>query len=302
MNMDHCEYFDKIVNSIIGSNLKSILETFSDEEIKELVHYLDHKLYFQLVEILKRNNTSTSWIDSLNQLTHYQTICSSQNIDLLKVMFVSKMTLMKAGTQKHSNKNIIMQGINVTLRSIINRQFDMDRIDNNLRLGAKERKEHIKKGHHKIKKNHDSLFDEHTPIQLSKKQHTTSEITSDPTGKKKIVHYQHHHIIKMNPSTTINNYQEGVKVLNEMDFNNPLDTPLSHPLDEPPVGKSGSTLIVPGDESIIKKQIQQTPEKHTSFDLDPNSNITNETLTKSFKIQTIKMPPEKIYNEVPFIK
>lgn len=295
MNM----YQHNHINSIVESNIKSSLETFSNEEIEELIYYLDHQLYFQLAQFLKQKDNAM-WEGILDQLLKYQIICSTQNIDFLEAMNIIKMQSMKAGTQKSSKKNIIMQGINVTLRSIIDRQFDKDRIDNNLRLGAKERKEHIRLGHHKISHNK-TLFDEHTPIHLSKKQHTTTEITRDATGKKKITHYQHPHIIKLSPNTTVNDYQEGVKVLNEMDFNNPLDTPLSHPLDIPPVGKSGATLITSEGESIIKHHLNQET-------IDEPKNIpeiqmpSNETQIKSIKVQTVNMPPEKIYNEVPFIK
>jgi hypothetical protein len=229
---------------------------------------------------------------------------------------------MNAGTKQRKiteqSKNIIMEGITLTLESVLDRHFDENHVDNNLRQGAIERKAYIAKGYH-FKQGHyngvEPLFDKYTPIKIASKKYVTTEVSTHPQIEGKHTVYTHNKTKELSPETTVKNYQQGVEVLRNLNFNDPKDTLLSQPLDIPPAGKSGATLITPQKTilsetsglNIGEPSIKNISNEHSdTLLMEGNEKIIKtenqeQERFQSTPVDVVRIPPNIIYNEVPFI-
>ncbi|XWV25155.1 putative ORFan [Tupanvirus deep ocean] len=314
--------FYSIVKTIVNDkDTRKIIYKISDNQIYDIVCFLNNEMCLQLIDLFKKILTSIPnyKLDAnliCNKMIDYYDYCATKNIKFTDVLATCKLLLMKAGASKtisSQSKNIIMQGITVTLRSVVERNIDKDRIDNNLRQGAIERKEHLQKGHHKKRKIYrphevEPIFDEYTPVKLSNKKHVTTEVSANPDNQGKHKVHTHSNTIQLSSQTTVKDYNEGVNALKNIKPSNILDIPLSPPLDEPPVGKSGATLITPTEKSVLTTRSKSdaqinsdTNESIKTVSVTSDNNNPDTPETKSVLVGVIQIPHDKMYNEAPFI-
>ncbi|XWV26417.1 putative orfan [Tupanvirus soda lake] len=318
--------FYSIVKTIVNDkDTRKIIYKMSDNQIYDVICFLNNKMCLQLIDLIEKIlktipkyklNSNTI----CNKMIDYHNYCTEKNIKFTDVLATCKLLLMKAGASKtisSHNKNIIMQGITVTLRSVLERNINKDRIDDNLRQGAFERKEHLQKGHHKKRKVYkphepEPIFDEYTPVKLSNKKHITTEVSTNPNSQEKHKLHTHSNTIQLSSQTTVKDYKEGVEALKSITPTNVLDIPLSPALDVPPVGNSGATLVTTADESVLttsnKNNTETNSDTHNTEEKKINITSTKEAEndnpssieTKSVLVGIVQIPPEKVYNEAPF--
>lgn len=268
MNPNDNDDFYYVVKMIVNDkNTRKIIDTISYQQLYDIDCYLDYQMYYPLIVLINHalatiSNNILDSEDISDKIINYHKICLDKNLEMTNILITAKHILMKAGAKRkitQESKNIIMEGITVTLRSILDRPVDIDHIDNNLRKGAQEREDYMEKYYHIPKKpitkvnETEPLFDKNTPIKLSNKKYIVTEVSTHPkTEGKHTIHVQNK-IKKLSNEDTIKDYQKGVETLNQLEPRDPLDMPLSQPLDQPPVGKSGSTLITSEENSLLKK-------------------------------------------------
>lgn len=141
------DYFYGIVNKIINDrNSWKIVQNMSDVQMSNLVYYLDNKLFYQLNNLL----TVLSPLEISNDVPvdsfiKYYNECNKLNIPMIDILTACKYITMKAGANNPLHisteaKNIILKKLTLTLDSVLNRKFDKEAIDLNLRAGAVARK------------------------------------------------------------------------------------------------------------------------------------------------------------------
>lgn len=334
--------FYRVVKIIVNDkDIRKIIRKMSPDDIYDVICYLDNKLYLQLYCFLenitnKLSNYNLQSNNLLNNFICYFELCNNKYIKFSNILIVCKSLLMKAGAKKKqlnqsddSNKNIVMQGITVTMKSILNRQFDKNKIDNNLRQGAIERQEYLQYSYNKKGKIYkddeiEPIFDENTPIKpATTKKYVTSEISAKPETQGKNLVHTHSNIINLPSETTVKNYKQGVETLKNINPKNMLDIPLSPPLDEPPAGNTGTTLItgvasIPENTENIdttententkntEKNIstKEITNKNTNILLTTNQSNNNQKSSDpnidSKLVRIIKVPFEKLYKDAPF--
>jgi len=272
------ENFYQMVKLILANkNMTKLIHKISKPQIYEMICYLDANINSSLIKLLEEITGSTknileytpnlSNVDRIcNKIILFHSLCKQVNIKFSDVLLTCKATIIKAGAQKNTKgKNIIMMGTNFTLGSIIHRDLseeEIQRIDHNLIQGAKERKEFMAKNRHKkptkrISHAQESLFDKDTPIKLSEKQHVTTEVSTHPDTEGSHQTFKHKQTIYLDPDETVKDYQQALETLKSVNPKTPEDIPLSPPLDEPPVGASGFTLITPQLESVVQQELQK---------------------------------------------
>ena len=121
--------------------------------------------------------------------------------------------------------------------------------------------------------------------------------------------------IKMPPETTVKNYQQGIIILKNLNPKNTLDIPLSPPLQEPPTGNSGATLITNSKDGVINNINKDEPEElivtTKQVDVQPETTILSTNNDNSQKeidysniesvpVRTVEVPPENLYKDAPF--
>jgi len=161
INKNNDNYYGIVKHIVHDKDTRKIIHRMSNYEIYDMSCYLDNKLYYQLgilvekvIKTIPEKYTLELFV-IIDNFIKYHYYCLEKNISMTDVLFITKSLLMKAGAKKNKNvktenstseqKNIITQRITLTMRSILERKFDKNKIDDNLRLGAKERKEHILK-------------------------------------------------------------------------------------------------------------------------------------------------------------
>lgn len=321
MNSNNNELYHIVGIIVNDEDTSKIVQKMSIDQIYETICYLNNKLYYNLVEMIKKivitfpkHVVLESHIITTKIINYYR-ICLHKNLDISNILITCKYILMKAGEGNkkpdNKNKNIVMEGITLTLRSILNRKIDVEHIDNNLRQGAIERKAYFAKKYH-LKQtkytNVEPIFDKYTPIGAIKKKYVTSEVSMHPSTRGKHIVHTHTQTKKLSSGTTVKNYKLGVDKIKNLEPNNPLDMPLSQPLDEPPVGKSGATLITSG-ETISHNKMDDLSTNTNQIITNPieieqekkPSKIELEKKYKSNSVKVVKMPSKMIYNSVPFI-
>jgi len=269
-------YLVKII--INDKDARKIIYQLSEQEIYSIGSYLDNKMYYLLLSTIDQKNKSDPlWVpekfmlknDEISRkLIGYHELCLDKNLDLVNILLTCKYILIKAGGKNKkikNSKNIIMSGITLTLRSILDQKINTELIDNNLRLGALERKRYIAKKYHlktKVFSESEPIFDKNTPVESTTKQNIISEVSINPNNKGKHMIHNQTQTKHMSSDTTIKNYDAGAEIIKNLDPVDPLDKPLSVPLDEPPVGKSGATLIIDEEQSVLKKMEEKPTVKN----------------------------------------
>lgn len=125
-------------------------------EINDFLHYVDDMTIDKLCLNLNYGNVTNLMIfinsnypDIDNSklilaLIKYFNQSKNYDIDFCKELVILKKRIMYAGKLKKiitDNKDLIMDLVNISLESILEREFDKDKIDRNLIMGAKKRKE-----------------------------------------------------------------------------------------------------------------------------------------------------------------
>lgn len=155
-------------------------------------------------------------------------------------------------------KNVVMNGITVTMRSILERDFDKDRIDANLREGAANRKMYIDKykvaytvlrnKYPRMSTNEIKIRADEVATNVMKKQaerlkpiDTKYAITSVKKDDKSSIS------INTDPLSIDGrlavNYSKALEILAKNKPKSELDVQLSEPLPEEPLGKTGVSII-----------------------------------------------------------
>lgn len=230
---------NNLLKNIINNNdLSRLIILLTAEDILFIDSYLENKdiLYLRLLlkYILKKENLNLSIDNITYNLVKIYDSCDDNNCSFINILNLSKKLVYKKGGKYNNSTNsnnskktnnttkITMKGITLTLRSIIDRKVDKQKIDNNLIEGAIERRkisnEKLRKKGKNIKSEQDTLNTLSEPIKIEK-------------------------INKKEDDKAVEDYKKAVDVLKNSNINNPLDIPLSQPLDEPPVGNSGATII-----------------------------------------------------------
>src|ERR1700722_8005181 len=103
-NVDRNNEFYCIVKTIVNDkDTRKIIYKISQNQIYELVCYLNNEMYYQLVIFLKHITDSISNYN-LNankisgDLISYNNICQEKNIKMSDILFMCKSLLMKAGS------------------------------------------------------------------------------------------------------------------------------------------------------------------------------------------------------------
>lgn len=152
----HNHLYDTISIMISDSDLENFITTVNSRNIYDIVCYLENRMYYQFkyfihLLLLRLEIIDTTYLEKIaNKIIDYHILCSNKNLNFADVLIVCKHHFNKIGgynSKKHSTKkshgNIILKGISSTLKSILEKKYDKDRIDNNLRKGAMERKEYL---------------------------------------------------------------------------------------------------------------------------------------------------------------
>lgn len=204
-----------------------------------------------------------------SRLAVYESL-AAPDVDMSQVIGLVPLMLMRASLRQQggeiklsevisTGKSVIMNGINVTMRSILDRDFDRDRIDNNLRDGAANRKRYIDKYkvvYSQLRKQHprankavlQAKTDEIVMADMAKEAarkdvlDTKYTITQVNPGDKQIVHVTE--VPVMMEGDVKVDYDEARRILANEKPKSALDVPLSVPLPEEPVGKTGASIIV----------------------------------------------------------
>lgn len=254
MNNNTDYYVVKII--VLDKKVSSFIKSLSDSEIKILVTYLNPETYSILQHYIYTlvNNDLTSHLEYIvNELITYYHMCDLDKDRLSKNLTITKLFLMNAGatntstnsdtktkTKTDATENVVMKGIIVTLRSIVDRKFDKDKIDENLRIGAKARREIARmKKLKKSKKSGKTGSKTNKTSKTSKSGKTTKSnapksVTQEPVNTD---------IVKPINDKDVKEYKQAVEILQNVEPSNIMDKPLSQPLDVPPVGNTGSTII-----------------------------------------------------------
>ena len=132
-----------LVRTIVNDKqIRKIIYIMSDADIQYIIYCLDHKMNDHLWESLKaisKNKLVDSDLTTQVMIDYYNKSIHSQ-LAMLDVLRISKLVLMKAGAKEK-------KGFSLSLSSILDREFDKNAIDENLRTGAANRKAHEKKLH-----------------------------------------------------------------------------------------------------------------------------------------------------------
>lgn len=178
--------------------------------------------------------------------------------DVDQIIYMLNHNKMIAGGFVSTTKNILIKGLSISIGSFLERKVDTKKIDHNIRKGANERKAYDKKlrahhkKHNKHKKHHSSSkkkkhISNETPIILEPTKKNTTQI--GPKGKHTSL--EHPNTIKLSADTTTENYKQGIDIIKTMNITNPIDLPITPPLDEPPVGLSGATILSTTTDKIL---------------------------------------------------
>lgn len=202
------------------------------------------------------------------RLAIYQSLAPEVNmaevLELVPLMLMRASLHQQAGALKLSDvvktgKSVIMNGITVTMRSILERDFDKDRIDNNLRDGAANRKRYIDKyqvayvklreKYPRMSKNEVKLRADDMAMSAMAKEDARKDVldtkyavTEVKPGEKQTIVVTNDPVVVDGPTKM--DYAEGVKILSQEKPVDALDVQISAPLPEEPVGKTGASLIV----------------------------------------------------------
>lgn len=290
--------FHTMVKTIINDrDMLKIIQNISVDQIYDINCYLDNKLYYNLIELLKNIYVSEK-IGS--KIIGYHKICLDKKIKLGEILLRCKRIIMKAGNYNYpEHKNIVMKGMTLTINSIINRQFNPIHIDDNLREGARKRKAYISQEYHKkeqIYKGVVPIFGKYTPIKAKQNKSIISEVSIHPsTEGKHVIYEQNENEIKQLPSeiettTTTENYQKGVKILNQIKPTSPLNATLSKPLTTPPVGKSGKTVITP--KATLSRTEAESPRYISTTTIEKKTNQMSEPVQEE-KSNEVKKPVQE---------
>lgn len=196
----------------------------------------------------------------------------SDVLDLVPLMLIRASMKQKANQQHggadskfgisnvfNVSKSVILDGLTVTLRSVLDRDFDKNRIDNNLIDGATNRERYLvayKSTYIKLRQKYPRVADKEIKAKVDKI--VTEELKKEE--KRKDVLDNKYVLAEVNASSdkqtihstdepvvvrgeVVNNYEEGVKIINSSKPNSTLDAQLSLPLSEAPVGSTGASLI-----------------------------------------------------------
>lgn len=274
MTSTYNKKFNTMINDIIhDKDIGEFISYLSQNQIYEISNYLNNQLYYPLLELTNKitslmpSKTETNASQIITKLICYHKQTNENKIKIDTVLFAAQkkfteeMNSLTGG--KGTDKIIIMKGISTTIRSIIDRPIDKEKIDHNLRKGANERKEYGQY-HNNVKYISKKLpkeifspeFAAPIPTAIELPQNITSEVSVHPETSGSHTIEQYHGVKKLPAESTVRDYQQGVNILKELDPVDPFDKQLSLPLDEPPVGRYGSTIITPSP-SI-------TPESNSS--------------------------------------
>lgn len=158
-------------------------------------------------------------------------------------------------------KGVIMDGITVTMRSILDRTFDKSRIDDNLREGAANRKKYVtkfkdtylemRKTHPTMPKNQlmtrvDAIVTKEMQEEAVRKTITDTKytVTEVPLASGK---QEEQTIITTDKPLTVSgtkNYHAATNLINAQTPDTALDKQISIPLSEAPVGKTGASIVI----------------------------------------------------------
>lgn len=224
---------------------------------------LENQMYYPLVDLIGTQELITKFIN-------YHHYCKNNNINFVNLMLDCKNSNMTAGknsaTSIITNKttDALMKGINLTMRSILERKFDKNKIDDNLREGARQRKEYAKKLYSAYQHKHPNAHLETThpahtnvtnvtnvtsvtnlsnPISAIKAINPTNP--TNITKVTKVIETKIEPVLPIQSTLTTNpitqvptDIDDVVASENDINFNKPdaIDIPLSSPLDVPPVG------------------------------------------------------------------
>jgi hypothetical protein len=154
--MQQNNYFNNLINIIINDNdLEFLITNINNQDIYDLDCYLENQMLYHLRCLVQKlvgfyiHNSTVNDVENIIEIIiYYHNLCKIKNFSFADILIVCRYYLRKIGgsnlqTTEKKHKNIILEGISVTLRSILKRKFDENRIDNNLREGAKERKAYL---------------------------------------------------------------------------------------------------------------------------------------------------------------
>lgn len=227
-----------------------VLNQMTEYQVSDMISYLNNKLTYQLINLLGEFRCPNSY----SKIIGIYQECQNNNLNLYSMLF----PMLGGKDDKTKTKNnIIMEGITATLRSILDRKFDKNRIDFNLVEGANERKVIYAKAI-LMKNPNDAaaqkILNYYTP-QVAKNKYVTSAVSANPLteGKNKV--FANKTPIAVSADTTVADYKTGVEVIKNLNPKNPLDAQITQPLDEPPTGKSGATIVT---TKVIPQAIPET--------------------------------------------
>jgi hypothetical protein len=231
---------NELINSIIhDKEIWTIIYYLSLQEIYDLNTYLENKLYYHLFILIKSETICI-------KLISYYNLAITNNLNYLDVLL---------NLSQRGGENIVMKGITTTLRSFLEKSVDKNRIDAIFRQGALERKAYLKSNNKKstVKKTviNDNII---STISTKDPQHLNEIHTNlDPLNL----------VNKKNTlDNVVDNYTEGLKELEKIPITNPIDLQISQPLDEPPIGKIGVTVVTNVDNKLINKVINEDDDEY----------------------------------------
>lgn len=203
-----------------------------------------------------------------SRLAMYKSLASPE-VDMDQVLELVPLMLIRASLRQQggeitlsevisTGKSVVMNGINVTMRSILDRDFDKDRIDNNLRDGAANRQRYIDK----YKVVYAKLIKQYpraskTELKTKADQIVTADLEKEADRKDVLdTKYTITQVDKDKQTLSVTDvpvvlegdvkvdYGEARRILASDVPKSVLDVPLSDPLPEEPVGKTGASIIV----------------------------------------------------------
>lgn len=254
MNEHQIDQFNQVVKRILkNSQLKNLICIMNKNQSDNMVCCLDNKLYYylnnQLNEISNQNPNLFSEKMPVNKIIHYHQYCKENKIDFNQILqFIKDSNLprfilggnstVKNPSKTKSTASVILQGITATLRSIIDRKFDKNEIDQNLIEGAREREMLLNTNKHL-----DPTLSVLDTTSTKKTNYLVGQISTKPgTEGQNSISKIDKPIILPSSSTERNN-AKAVEIMKNITSNDPLDYQISMPLSEPPVGKTAATII-----------------------------------------------------------
>lgn len=142
-----------IDNIIEDTNINIFLQNMDDHNLNSIINMFNNRLYSIALDLINTNNsTELKSCDIFYKLLEIQfkSNCdkyfSATLYDIKYIDTIKYDNLMSAGSDKEEKTgSYITRKIASIIQSYLDRKFDPNKIDNNLREGAKERKEYAAK-------------------------------------------------------------------------------------------------------------------------------------------------------------